>query len=213
MNGPAGKERAVDGSATNSIAQIFAKPHALLVYPDNIPTELKEREQWVNWQYQWNDKQKKWTKPPLDSNAALKGALKKASSINPETWSSYENALAAYRMHPPMKGEVLPPDDGSTGNSGIDGIGFVLTPKDGICGLDIDNCFTDDGQLNATAQHIVNALQSYTEFSPSGKGLRLWCFAKKPHGRSKNGDIEVYDGVTQKGKQGGRYLTVTGNLF
>ena len=52
------------------------------------------------------------------------------------------------------------------------------------------------------ARAIVVAMNSYTERSPSGHGLRIFLRGTLPPGRRKAGDIEMYDG--------GRYLTLTG---
>jgi putative DNA primase/helicase len=50
---------------------------------------------------------------------------------------------------------------------------------------------------------IVQRLNSYTEISPSGTGLRIFLEAKLPPQDRKIGKIECYET--------GRYLTVTGN--
>jgi primase-polymerase (primpol)-like protein len=46
-------------------------------------------------------------------------------------------------------------------------------------------------------------LNSYTELSPSGTGVRIFVYGKLPPIGRKTGDIEVYEA--------GRYLTITGN--
>jgi primase-polymerase (primpol)-like protein len=59
---------------------------------------------------------------------------------------------------------------------------------------------------------IVADMESYTELSPSGTGLRIVARGRKPdRRRSKKGPVEIYDGLTAKGEPGGRYLTFTGN--
>jgi hypothetical protein len=49
----------------------------------------------------------------------------------------------------------------------------------------------------------IAELDSYTERSPSGRGLRLFAFGGLPPGQRKLGDLEVYDDA--------RFLTVTGH--
>jgi putative DNA primase/helicase len=46
-------------------------------------------------------------------------------------------------------------------------------------------------------------LRSYTEYSPSGKGIHIIGYGTKPLGRCRKGKLEIYDT--------GRFFTVTGN--
>jgi putative DNA primase/helicase len=55
-----------------------------------------------------------------------------------------------------------------------DGIGLVLTEDDPYAAGDLDHCRDpQSGEIQPWAQAIVNRLQSYTEISPSGTGLRI----------------------------------------
>ena len=54
------------------------------------PRELAERPQWVVWR--WEERGGKATKPPY---SAITGKL--ASSTDPDTWTTFEKALAASR--------------------------------------------------------------------------------------------------------------------
>jgi primase-polymerase (primpol)-like protein len=52
---------------------------------------------------------------------------------------------------------------------------------------------------------------TYSEVSPSGRGLRIVCHGRKPdRERCRQGKVEMYDGATRDGKPGGRFLTITG---
>lgn len=53
---------------------------------------------------------------------------------------------------------------------GYDGIGIFVEPR--FSAIDIDNCVTDDGRTDL-AKDIVGKMDSYTEYSPSGKGIRV----------------------------------------
>ncbi len=81
-----------------------------------------------------------------------------------------------------------------------DGTGFVL--GDGFAGVDLD-CVRDPqtGALTPAAQAIVKALDSYTEISPSGTGVKVFLKAwlGKNHVRA---GLEIYGGR--------RYFCVTG---
>ena len=98
------------------------------------------------------------------------------------------------------------------------GIGFMFGvpgKPSGIAGIDLDYCFNDDGTLKDYASEIVRLMDSYTEYSPSKKGLHiLFTLTKSLHeldasfntGKKNTAlGIEIYDS--------GRYFTVTGNEY
>src|SRR5207302_1938532 len=80
--------------------------------------------------------------------------------------------------------------------------GLMLT-KD-LTVIDLDNCLAD-GQPTPQAQHIVRTANSYTEISPSGKGLHIFLTGSVPGTGRRRGSIEMYDTA--------RYITVTGQRF
>ena len=96
--------------------------------------------------------------------------------------------------------------------SKIEGIGIVLgkTPKGILCGLDVDECINKNGVISEEAQKIINYFDSYTEISPSGRGVHILYFAKKKGHRCKIycswcKCLEMYDD--------NRYFTLTGNTI
>ncbi len=152
----------------------------ITVNPAGIPAELKIIPRWLLWRLEERDG--KPTKPPYQANG------KPASVDDPATWTSFDEALAAYQA------------------GGFSGVGIVLTDDDDLVGTDLDKCLNlDTGELEPTAAAIVAALPTYCEVSPSGRGLRLFGFGKLPTGGRRKGKVELYDT--------GRYLTVTGHQF
>lgn len=93
-----------------------------------------------------------------------------------------------------------------------DGIGIGVF--DDICAIDIDHCI-EDGTLSAMAEDIINRMNSYTEYSPSGTGVRILFKASLPsydkeryYINNRNIGLEVYvAGYTS------RFVTVTGNAI
>jgi primase-polymerase (primpol)-like protein len=159
---------------------------------------LKAKSHWVVWRYTWNPGKKSkcrsgetgdWDKPP--SNART-GHL--ADSTDPRTWCDFDKALATYEQ------------------GGWDGIGYVPTPDDKITIVDLDACRDKvTGVIEPWAHKIIGNLNTYSEISPSGRGVRIVARGRKPSTeRSKKGPVELYDGRTKEGKPGGRYLTFTG---
>ena len=86
---------------------------------------------------------------------------------------------------------------------GYGGIGFVFTPEDDLCGVDLDGCLDPEtGEIEPWAWEIIEELDSYTEISPSGTGVHILVRGELPEGRNRKGRFETYDR--------GRYFTVTG---
>lgn len=145
--------------------------------PRTIPARLREVARWVVWRYV--TRKGKPTKVPF---SAIDGRA--ASATDPATWSNFDQALAAFE------------------SGGFDGIGFVFTGDDLLCGIDLDNCVGESGKLERWAQAIVDRVGTYTEISPSGRGVKLFVLAKLPRGRRRKGKVELYDTA--------RFFTVTG---
>jgi hypothetical protein len=144
---------------------------------ENIPQCLRNLPQWVVWRRA--ERAGKTTKVPY---CAATGAP--ASITNPATWCSFDGALNVYQR------------DGA-----YDGIGFVLTDDAGFTGVDIDDCL-DDGGSPRWGQDLVAWLGTYTEVSPSGRGVKLLLRGRKPQnarsakrglGPDGAGAVEIYD--------------------
>ena len=154
----------------------------------NAPADLRTRHHWVVWRYgpASNSKPRKIPYSPRTGSCA--------SSTDPTTWATFEQAIEAYASA-----------------DYYSGIGYVFSGSDGMAGLDLDDCIREDGSLAPWAQQIVDQFKTYTEISPSERGVKLFFRGRKPAfaGCSvKNidpsgGELEVYDS--------GRYFTLTGN--
>lgn len=121
-----------------------------------------------------------------------------------------------------MKTDVTKPINGwdyQTALNGVDkfqnvsGIGVMLgcTSKGNICGLDIDNCIDDNGVIASEAQAIIKELDTYTELSPSKRGLHCLFFASKSGNRCKNIHLDWCKCLELYDKD--RYFTLTGNCI
>ena len=159
---------------------------------DNIPHVLRERPHWVVWRYETRKGQTKPTKVLYNPHT---GARAKSNAA--ETWGTFAQVCDLVR------------GDARVGNprsdSRYDGIGFVVTKNDPFCGIDLDDCINlETGEIDAQAAEIVARLDSYTEITVSGKGLRIWVQGTLPPGKRRVGHIEMYDDL--------RFFTVTGHL-
>ncbi|PGL26883.1 DNA primase [Bacillus thuringiensis] len=149
---------------------------------NEIPTGLKNLPQWVLWRKE--ERNGKQTKIPYQANGEM------AQANNRRTWSTFATAVKFY-----LEGDY-------------DGIGFVFSRQDNYIGIDIDKCAVA-GKTNTFATEIIDTLDSYTEFSPSEKGIHIIIKGSLPQsvlgtGRknTKHG-LEIYSY--------GRFFTFTGN--
>jgi predicted P-loop ATPase len=162
--------------------------------PAPIPETLKALARWAPWVASFNPKRQKWDKVPHQFNALAKGL----STAHPERWASFENALSGYLRSLQPAAPVR-----------CAGLGFVMTRKGKhqhrIVGIDLDGC-VENGVLEDWAQAIVDQLKSYTELSPSGRGVRIFCLGEiASDWMNHSVGIEVYAGHRP------RFLTVTGD--
>lgn len=147
----------------------------------HVPDVLKTLDRWLCWRYEMRDG--KQTKVPYHPATGHR-----ADTTNSADRVALDIAVKA----------ALDP------SNRFDGIGFVFDAADGLVGIDLDDCIGDDGLLEPWAQVIVNAFETYTEISPSGKGVKLFLNGTLDgKERRRTGNIEMYSA--------GRYFTVTGN--
>lgn len=170
--------------AAPNTAPSIIKPSYLEVIPANIPAGLQAFPQWVNWRAVWvpghNVKPGRWTKPPYQPSGHP------ASVTNPAHWSDFSEVVSAYFDL----------------ESDFDGIGFVLTAADPFTAFDLDGCVADN-VIVEPVREIIRQMASYTEFSPSGTGIRIFVKGQMQQGGKRAGKVEVYCD--------GRYVTLTGN--
>jgi hypothetical protein len=144
-----------------------------------VPVELKERKQWVLWKLE--SRSGKQTKVPYQCSGSL------ASAINQNHWASFEEVTTTL-----------------SSNREFSGIGFVFNGS-GIVGIDFDKC-VEDGEVDPNVLEAIEALDSYTEISPSGKGFHTFILGSLPNGSgNRRGQFEVYET--------GRFFTVTGEHY
>lgn len=145
-----------------------------------VQTLTGDKKQWVLWRLEEHDGNTK--KVPY-----IKGN-RHASTTDPTTWLTHNEAWNAYSEH----------DD-------YDGIGLVFGGD--VLGVDLDKCLEGGEITDPIVSSFVEAANTYTEISPSGTGLHLYFKLTAPLRLKKNrhGKYEMY--TTN------RYFTFTGNLY
>lgn len=158
-----------------------------------LPRELRELSEfssWVAYRIVANESKGRPDKLPLNPRDGSKAKANDAS-----TWGTYDEALR-YAFQ-----------NGLRGNAG--GIGFEFA--NGYAGIDLDDVVLAGGTLKPFADEVVCLMDSYTEYSPSGKGLHILFklnISLSEFGSRRRNDelgIEMYDN--------GRYFTITGQVY
>ncbi len=134
---------------------------------ENIPNELKKYPNWVCFRFEPDPSRPKPKKVPINPRTGGR-----AMPNNSETWSDYDTALKAA--------------------SHFEGLGFMFgnTP---FFGVDLDKIEKElhdyiDGDPGIVGE-FVDTLQSYTELSPSGKGIHIIRKGTLPPGRRNSGNV------------------------
>lgn len=140
---------------------------------DRIPVELRGLTQWVC--------ARRDNKAPMMSHAYIP-----ASSSNPDSWSSFEEASGAVK------------------SGAYDNVGFVFNDN-GIVGIDIDDGYDEDGFISPLAADIIAACKSYTERSRSGRGFHILVRGDISFkGKNNRNGVEIYKTA--------RYFIMTGDI-
>ena len=139
---------------------------------DNIPQELRVLKQWVC----ANEN----SKVPMQATCD-----RPASSTNPATWASFEDAVWAVE------------------NGYYDYIGFVFNDN-GIVGIDLDDSLKY-GYVSPLATDIFDLCHSYTEVSKSRTGLHIFVKGDIPFkGKNNLAGVEIYKTA--------RFFIMTGDM-
>jgi predicted P-loop ATPase len=120
----------------------------------NLPAQMRERQQWLLWRFERYEGDKKPRKVPYYvSGRKRRGA--QGSAEDRDELRLFDVALAELQR------------------GRWDGLGFAFLPGDGLIGIDIDGAIDGDGVVSERCQAIIDACASYTEFSPSGRGVHI----------------------------------------
>jgi hypothetical protein len=144
---------------------------------------------WVVWRMEKN-KQGKPTKVPYRPDEPTR----RANAGDPSTWSDAATAI-----------EVAVSD-------GFDGIGMELLDGE-LAAFDLDDCVEEgSGEIQPWVKALIDRAESYTERTPSGKGLRIIGIyfgllekgIKRPVPAGNGASVELYPASP-------RYIIVTGD--
>jgi hypothetical protein len=151
-----------------------------------------------------------WRAEPVDGKKPKKVPYRvatpdvKASHSDPATWATFDDAveaLFALTSVDPATGRV-PGEDRVRGP--VVGLGVVLTREAGITCIDLDGVIDDDGVLDPRAETIVSRARSWTEISPSGRGLHVFVRGALPEPLI-GAQVQIYSTL--------RFMALTGHRW
>jgi putative DNA primase/helicase len=126
-----------------------------------VPQSLRNRAQWLVWRFEPDVRpDKKPRKVPYCANGGWRAEdRRQGEQGSPDDrlrLVTYDEAI----------GHALAPDKG--------GVGFAFLPGDGLIGIDLDAVIdAETGEISERARNIIAACNSYTEYSPSGRGVHI----------------------------------------
>lgn len=142
-----------------------------------IPSELKERPQWLVWRFIQKDPAKKPSKIPFYATTGKPRSGGQGNDDDRANLVDFETAMERAAL------------------ADFDGVGFAFLPGDGLIGIDLDGCFnTEDAAREARARKIIDSCASFTEYSPSGNGAHIIVSGQTETFKSNELGIEVFCG-------------------
>lgn len=156
---------------------------------DAIPAELKALDRWVAWKAVDRGDGKKPTKIPVNP---MTGG--NAMSDNPSTWGAFERAVRR------------------AAGGHLAGIGLMFAGDD-LVGIDLDDVMADGAFSNPLAEAFVRSMDTYTEVSPSGRGVKMWIRSSVPPGRCTGTIRHGGESVAYETYHRGRWFAVTGHVL
>lgn len=122
-----------------------------------LPLMMRELRQWVVWQLKPGRSGEKPRKVPYYPVSGTPREGTQGDAADRAALGTFDEALAAL----------------SNKRRRYAGIGFAFLPGDGLVGIDIDKQIDADGVVSERCRKIIEACASYTELSPSGKGVHI----------------------------------------
>lgn len=162
-------------------------PALLLALRESVPLAMRQRPQWLLWRFETYAGDKKPRKVPYWVSGRKRHGEQGGVDDRREL-ASFEIALTHLAQ------------------GRYDGAGFAFLPGDGLIGIDIDGAIdADTGEVAERCQKIIDACASYTEYSPSGRGVHVIVEGQTATFKDNRIGLEVFCGS--------QFFTVTGRRW
>jgi len=168
----------------------MSNPQMPVVQPpvwDNIPADLAVRQQWLLWKFEAKEGQVKPGKIPY----YVMGGRRTGGQGDDRDRQRLATLAVVRRAYE---------------RGGWSGIGFAFLPDDGLIGIDIDGAIDPEtGAVTDRCANIIKACASFTEYSPSGKGVHIIVQGTTETNKSNDIGLEVFCGC--------QFFTFTANRY
>lgn len=168
------------------------------------PQALRDRPQWLLWRLVQKKGATKPAKLPYYCNGQLRGWPRGKPSDGQPT----EAQPQVEQGDPLDRAELVTFDQAveALKSPRWAGVGFAFLPGDGLIGIDLDGAIDlETGEVSERCRRIVQACASYTEFSPSGKGVHIFVEGQTETFKSDAIGVEVYCSA--------QFFTFTGRMW
>lgn len=152
----------------------------------SVPAALRERPQWLLWRFELYKGDKKPRKVPYYASGRKRQGVQGGKDDRGEL-QTFDIAVTHL-----VQGRY-------------DGLGFAFLPGDGLIGIDIDGAIDDAGEVSPRCLSIIEACKSYTELSPSGRGVHIIVAGECKTEKDNSIGLEVFCGR--------QYFTFTGKRW
>lgn len=151
-----------------------------------MPHAMRELPQWLVWRFEHDPKRPKPLKVPYYTNGRKRVGTQ-GDDADRRRLVSFDVALA-------MLGNRMQ----------FDGLGFAFLPGDGLVGIDIDGAIDPEtGEISPMCTTLMESCGSYTEKSPSGRGVHIITRGSTKIFKSNDIGLEVFCGA--------QYFTCSGD--
>ncbi len=141
---------------------------------ESIPGDLATRQQWLLWKFEAKEGQVKPGKIPY----YVMGGRRTGGQGDDRDRQRLATLTVVRRAYE---------------RGGWSGIGFAFLPDDGLIGIDIDGAIDPGtGVVTDRCANIIKACNSFTEYSPSGKGVHIIVQGKTETNKSNDIGLEVF---------------------
>lgn len=149
---------------------------ALLERLQAMPASMRERKQWLLWRFMSYEGDTKPRKVPFYASGRKRSGAQGSADDLAEL-VTFNVAMAQLAL------------------GHFDGMGFAFLPGDGLIGIDIDGAIDlESGEVSQRCLDIVAACGSYTEHSPSGKGVHIIVAGETTTFKDNSIGLEVFCG-------------------
>ena len=153
-----------------------------------LPEAMRALPQWLLWRFEIDPKRPKPAKVPYYVNGRRRVG-RQGDEADRHRLATFDVAIE--RLHKATQ---------------FDGLGFAFLPGDGLVGIDIDGAIDPvSGETSPMCTTLIEACGSYTERSPSGKGVHIITRGATNIFKSNDIGLEVFCGA--------QFFTCSGDRF